>query len=149
MLKRIDKTIYQKEHKLSKIIKLKNKIVSIIVRNMILPNFRIWLYRIMGVNIGENVFIGLDCYIDDEVPTAITIEDNVIIAFRVTIAAHDDSNKTVSPVIIHNDVFIGTGSVILGGVNIGRGAIIGAGSIVRKDVPEYSVTMGNPAKVMN
>lgn len=51
------------------------------------------------------------------------------------------------PVIIEEDVWVGSNTVILPGVKIGRGAIIGAGSVVTKDVPRYSVAYGNPAKV--
>ena len=51
-------------------------------------------------------------------------------------------------VTIGNDVWIGTNSTILSGVNIGDGAIIGASSVVTKDVPPYSVFAGNPAKLV-
>jgi virginiamycin A acetyltransferase len=51
-------------------------------------------------------------------------------------------------IVIGNDVWIGTGAIILSGVEIGNGAIIGAGSVVRKRVPSYSVTAGNPAEVL-
>lgn len=50
------------------------------------------------------------------------------------------------PVIIEDDVWIGAGVIILPGVRIGQGAIIGAGSVVTKDVEEYSIVAGNPAK---
>ncbi|MBO2600169.1 acyltransferase [Shewanella algae] len=51
-----------------------------------------------------------------------------------------------SPVIIEDDVWIGSGSIILKGVTIGRGATIAAGSVVTKNVPEYSIVGGVPAK---
>ncbi|QSB27961.1 CatB-related O-acetyltransferase [Flavobacterium sp. CLA17] len=51
------------------------------------------------------------------------------------------------PVIIEEDVWVGSNTVILPGVKIGRGSIIGAGSVVTKDIPRYSVAYGNPAKV--
>jgi acetyltransferase-like isoleucine patch superfamily enzyme len=49
---------------------------------------------------------------------------------------------------IEEDVWIGSNSVILSGVTIGRGSIIGAGSIITKDVPRYSIVIGNPAKIL-
>lgn len=51
-------------------------------------------------------------------------------------------------IIIEEDVWIGSNTVILSGINIGRGAIVGAGSIVTKDVPRYAIVCGNPAKVI-
>lgn len=57
--------------------------------------------------------------------------------------------STKGPVIIGEDVWIGSNSVILSGVKIGRGAVIGAGSIVTKDIPQYSIAVGNPAAVIS
>jgi acetyltransferase-like isoleucine patch superfamily enzyme len=51
-------------------------------------------------------------------------------------------------IIIENDVWIGAGSVILAGVHIGKGAVIAAGAVVNKDVPEYALAGGVPAKVI-
>lgn len=65
---------------------------------------------------------------------------------------HEDDikNTTTSkgPIIIEDGVWIGSNSVILSGVKIGRGAIIGAGSVVLKDIPAYAIAAGNPAKVI-
>ena len=56
--------------------------------------------------------------------------------------------KSKCSVIIGNDVWIGMNSMILSGVHIGNGAIIGAGSVITKDVPSYSIYAGNPAKLI-
>jgi acetyltransferase-like isoleucine patch superfamily enzyme len=58
----------------------------------------------------------------------------------------DASHAATSPVTIGSDVFIGGRSIILKGVQIGQGAVIGAGSIVTKDVPEWNIVAGNPAR---
>lgn len=52
------------------------------------------------------------------------------------------------PIIIGNDVLIGTNAIILSGVTIGDGSIIGAGAIVTKNIPPFSVVVGNPGKVI-
>ncbi|MBE5744188.1 MAG: CatB-related O-acetyltransferase [Clostridiales bacterium] len=52
------------------------------------------------------------------------------------------------PVIIGNDVWIGGRVIILPGVHVGNGAIIGAGAVVTKDVPDYAIVGGNPAKII-
>lgn len=51
-------------------------------------------------------------------------------------------------VVIEDDVWIGANSVVLPGVTIGKGAIVGAGSVVTKDVPPYAIVVGNPARVI-
>lgn len=56
--------------------------------------------------------------------------------------------KDVLEVTIENDVWIGANVVVLKGVHIGNGAIIGASSVVTKDVPDYAIVVGNPAKVL-
>ena len=59
-----------------------------------------------------------------------------------------DYNTTKGNVIIKNDVWIGMNSIILSGVTIGNGAVIAAGSVVTKDIPDYAVAAGNPARVI-
>lgn len=51
-------------------------------------------------------------------------------------------------ITLGDDVWIGANSVILPGVTIGRGAVIGAGAVVTKDIPEYAIAVGNPARVI-
>ena len=57
-------------------------------------------------------------------------------------------NEEERPVIIGNDCWIGSRAIILPGVRIGNGVIIGAGAVVAKDIPDYAVAIGNPAKVV-
>jgi acetyltransferase-like isoleucine patch superfamily enzyme len=58
-----------------------------------------------------------------------------------------DLNET-KKTIIGNDVWIGRSAIIISGVNIGNGAVIGAGAVVTKDVPPYAIFAGNPAKLI-
>ena len=56
------------------------------------------------------------------------------------------ANKKVAPVVIKHDAFIGAGSIILPGVTIGANSIVGAGSVVTKNIPDNQIWGGNPAK---
>ena len=60
----------------------------------------------------------------------------------------NQQKNITKPVIVKNDVWIGAKSVILPGVTIGEGAVIGAGSIITKDVESYKIVAGNPAKII-
>lgn len=59
-----------------------------------------------------------------------------------------EAGVSTSPITINDDVWIGANAVIAAGVTIGKHCVIGAGSVVTKDVPDYSVAVGNPAKVI-
>lgn len=52
------------------------------------------------------------------------------------------------PIVLEDDVWIGCNALILSGVTIGRGAIVGAGAVVAKDIPPYSIVVGNPARIV-
>lgn len=107
-----------------------------------------------GLKVGKNFQRMSGVVIDPSHCYHITIGDNVTLAPRVHILAHDSSTfmflgKTLAAnVAIGNFVFVGAGSIILPGVHIGNRVIIGAGSIVSRDIPDNSVAVGNPAKVL-
>lgn len=112
------------------------------------------MYKRMGVKIGVNCKIQFDVVIDHSHYWHIEIGDNVTIAPRVHILAHDTSTygitgyTKIGKVKIGNDVFIGAGSIILPGVTIGDNSIIGAGSVVKRNVESGMVVAGNPCKVV-
>lgn len=121
-----------------------------IARLTVFPQLRILAYRLMGIHIGKDVFIGPDCYLDDTFPELVHIEDNVTISFRVTITVHGETRAAsrVAPVVVGKDAFVGTGAIILPGVHIGEGAIVGAGAVVTKDVPAGICVAGVPARAL-
>ena len=109
------------------------------------------------VSIGNNVAINRGCELYASMQSDagyITLEDHVVLGPNVTIfsATHDYSSldlpDTSAPVVICRDTWIGGNSTILPGVVIGEGAVVGAGSVVSKDIPPFTVAVGNPAKVI-
>lgn len=106
------------------------------------------------LSIGEFSFIGRGCEMD--VADQMVIGSHVLVAPRVFITDHShnissgtrigDQGCSHSPIVIGNDVWIGTAAVILPGVCIGEGSVIGAGAIVRCDVPPGEIWAGVPAK---
>lgn len=107
-----------------------------------------------GLKVGKNFNRMGGVIIDPSHCYHITIGDNVTLAPRVHILAHDASTfiffgKTrAANVTIGNNVFVGAGTIILPGVHIGNRVIIAAGSVVTKNIPDNSVAVGNPAKVI-
>ncbi len=106
-----------------------------------------------NIKIGKNVFINACCRFQDQ--GGIEIGKGVLIGHNTTIATlnHDFNpnlrqNITPASVKIGNNVWIGSDSTILPNVTIGDGAIVGAGSVVTKDVPPNTIVAGNPARVI-
>ena len=103
------------------------------------------------VRIGDGVFINSNCLMMAR--GGIEIGDGAMIAANVQLISnnHDPYDLNVllcKKVTIKEGAWIGAGSTILPGVTVGKHAVVGAGSVVTKDVPDYSVAVGNPAKVI-
>lgn len=107
------------------------------------------------VCIGNDTLIGIGCVIIGPV----TIGNNVMLAQNIVISGlnHGYKNIALSPslqpvecktILIGDDVWVGANSVITAGVHIGKHCVIGAGSVVTKDIPDYSVAVGNPATII-
>jgi len=110
--------------------------------------------------IGSNVSINFGSYIS--VANEVRIGNNVLIAEQVMIFDNNShpidpeerrqrqllSAADVAPVIIEDDVWIGTSSIILKGVTVGEGAVVAAGSVVTKSVPPFTLVGGNPAQFL-
>ena len=103
------------------------------------------------MKIGKGVFINSNLLAMAR--GGITIEDGVQIAANVQLISnnHDPYDLpvlTCKPVLIKKEAWIGAGATILPGVCVGEHAVVGAASVVTKDVPDYAVAVGNPAKVI-
>ena len=120
-----------------------------------------------AVRVGSRSVLGRSAILSAQ---EVIVGDDVLIASNVTISDHDShsvfwrerrSDTTdwyegrknwqhvkIGPVVIEDKVWIGMGAIVLEGVRIGEGSVVGAGSVVTKNVPRYSLVAGNPAKVI-
>ncbi len=151
-------------------------VISIIYRFRIFINkMHLFFYGMEFKKIGQNnyfwfpvkmhgksdISIGNNCCINSFVHIwgggGVVIGNNVMIASHVSITSltHDYNSASMrfspiikKPVIINDDVWIGSGAIILPGISIGKGAVIGAGTVVTKDIPENAVVVGNPSRIL-
>lgn len=119
------------------------------------------LMRNIGCKVGKGCFIGDHIHLDLGHADMIVLEDGVSIAGGTRLLCHqrdfsdycagDDYNKlgyTIKPIILKKGCLIGMESFVLPGVTVGEGAVVGAGSLVTKDIPAWTVVTGRPAKVV-
>lgn len=95
------------------------------------------IYGMGGVTIGDNVKVATSCVI-------VSANHN----FERTDIPISLQGVTCKEIIIGNDVWLGARAIVLAGVEIGEGAVIGAGSVVSRSIPPYSVAVGVPARVI-
>lgn len=124
-------------------------------------HIRARLWRKMGCHVGKNVNIGHTVAVDYGNTDLVHIEDKVIITHGCILLCHrrdmsryrkyDDSYELpyiYKPITLKTGCQIGMGSIIMPGVTIGEGAIIGALSVVTRDIPAWTIAVGNPCKVI-
>ena len=122
---------------------------------------RPWVLRKIGCHVGKDVFIGSDVWIDSGHADLITIDDHAHVTGRTVLLCHkkDLSDYCVgddyaakaymtAPIHLCRGCSTGTGTIVMPGVTIGEGAIVGAGSLVTKDIPAWTIAVGRPAKVV-
>ena len=131
-------------------------IIRKIINNVgdIIRYVRIAYLRMTGISIGKDCMISWGAKLDVS-GGRIIIGDRCTITYGCIILSHDRSKKRINSkdkgkgtVRLGNDVFIGVNSVILRDVTIGDYSIVGAGSVVTKDVPPNVVVAGNPARII-
>lgn len=137
-----------------------------------LHSFRLMVYRLDGVKIGkgsrihvgakffytpnieigEDAIIGSNCFLDGrdnlKIGSHVDIASDVMIYNSEHNINSEDFHAVTAPVEIGDYVFIGPRSIILPGVKIGKGAIVGAGAVVTKDVADFAIVGGVPAQVI-
>ena len=140
---------------------LKYSMYSAILAPLNYRTIRPIIWRWLGAKVGKQCYIGYEVYIDLMHADMITVEDNVHIDNRCFLLCHkrdistyyqgDDYTKLgykIAPITICRGCSIGSASILMPGVTIGEGAIVGAGSLVTKDIPAWTVATGRPAKVV-
>ena len=122
---------------------------------------RPWVLKRVGCHVGKGCFIGDNVRIDTGHADMITLEDGVSVAGGTRLLCHQrdfseyfvgsDYNKlrySIKPIVLKKGCLIGMESFVIPGVTVGEGAIVGAGSLVTKDIPAWTVATGRPAKVV-
>lgn len=122
---------------------------------------RPWVLKKVGCHVGKGCFIGDTVKIDTGHADMITLEDSVSVAGGTRLLCHQrdftdyfigsDYMKlgyTIKPIVLKKGCLIGMESFVMPGVTVGEGAIVGAGSLVTKDVPAWTIATGRPAKVV-
>jgi acetyltransferase-like isoleucine patch superfamily enzyme len=117
---------------------------------------RIFLYRLMGIRIGADVYMGFDIELETNFPQLVSIGNHVTISHRCIITAHMDSPSDTpvkrfipigaKPVVIEDGAWICIGATILPGVTVGKNAVVAAGAVVSRDVPADTIVGGIPAR---
>lgn len=124
-------------------------------RNSVIEDFATVNNGVGEVILGDRSRIGIGCTVIGPV----TIGHDVQLAQHITLSGlnhnYEDIGRTIDSqgvstavIKISDDVWIGANSVVLAGVTIGRHAVVGAGSVVTRDIPPYTVCVGNPARVV-
>jgi len=110
-----------------------------------------------GIHMANGVIVNVGCYLSGE--GGLVLEEDVLIGphVRLLSAGHafDGTPEhirhhplTYAPILVRRGAWIGGGATVLEGVTIGQGAVVGAGSVVTRDIPDFSIAVGNPARVI-
>jgi acetyltransferase-like isoleucine patch superfamily enzyme len=130
---------------------------SLVMKNAILHVYNFRDLPHAGIRIGKRSLVGENCILRGQ--GGISIGDDVYLGTAVQILAVNhifaDTGRPISQqgitaqgISIADGAWVGSGAIILDGISIGRNVVIGAGAVVTKDVPDYCIAVGNPARVV-
>lgn len=140
---------------------LKYCMYSVLLSPLNYRKLRPILWRWMGAKVGKDCFIGYEVWVDMTNTELIEMEDHVHIANRCLLLCHqrDLSDYCIGDdyailgykkkkIVLKKGCLLGMNTMVMPGVTIGEGAIVGAGSLVTKDIPAWTIATGRPAKVI-
>jgi len=118
------------------------------VRNHLI-NLRVIYLKVFWKHcVAPTVRVPFSAFLDKTAPANISIGEHTIITRGAMVLSHDFSRRLASKTSIPSNCLIGVNAIILPGVTIGNEVVVGAGSVVARDVPSNSLVAGNPAKVI-
>lgn len=118
------------------------------VRNLLIAMRRWYYTRLWGMDIHPTAKFSLSTKFDQTFPKGVHVGENTYMAFESRMLSHDMSRGMYLHTRIGKNCFIGGRALIMPGVTIGDNCVIGAGSVVTKDVPDRCLAAGNPARVL-
>ncbi len=118
------------------------------VRRALMGLWRLYYVRARGMDIDPSAWFSLKAHFDQTHPRGVHIGAESYIAFGAVVLTHDMTRGIYAETRIGQRCFIGAHSILLPGVTIGDGSIVGAGSVVTRDVAPGTVVAGNPARVV-
>jgi acetyltransferase-like isoleucine patch superfamily enzyme len=140
---------------------LRHVMNSALLSPLLPRKIRPWVLRKIGCHVGKDVFVGSQVWIDAGHADLIYIEDHAHVGGRAILLCHkhDLSNYYVGDdyaklpyktgeIHLGRGCSTGTDTIIMPGVSIGEGAVVGAGSLITKDIPAWTIAVGRPAKVV-
>ncbi len=119
-----------------------------LLRRSVLDVRRLYLVKFWGMDVHPQTLISLKANLDLTYPSGVHIGEGTAVSFDAVILTHDHIRSLYLDTRIGKYCQIGARSMIMPGVTIGDHSVIGAGSIVTKDIPPNSIAVGNPAKVI-
>jgi len=139
--------------------RLRRKLGKHWARDAFFPGARLALLRWAGVRIGRDVYNADGLVIVEELADhdGVTLGDRVSLGPRVklVVSSHPKASRLRAaglvrkgPIVIEDDAWLGAGAVVMPGVRVGRAAVVGAGSVVTRDVPAGHVVAGQPARTV-